>query len=440
MGGMMVKRPMRLAALCWLGLGVVPVAVADALTDEALALLNGAQGRAAYALLEPRESERAGEVGYDFLLGLAALEIGENTRAVFALERVLALEPNHIRARAEIARAYLALGEVETARQEFENVQRQGVPADVSLTLERYIALARRRESGDTASVNGYVEAQVGYDSNVNAGPNRSSITFPSGFSIPLPADIKANEDGFGQLGAGANARLPLHTGIALLAGLSGSYRGNFEKAQFDLGSVDGNLGLVFSAGKNVVTVMGQGGQVTVDGARYRNVVGLTGQWQYNLDARNQLSVFGQYAELNYLTNRARDVDRYLGGASYAYLWRDGAVGFASAYLVQEKPEARNLKQYEFDGYGARLGGRLGFGQQLIAFGSLSYERRDHSRNQANEVRRQDDQYGALIGVNYALARDWTLTPQLALTYNKSNLELNDYHREVVSLAIRREF
>jgi tetratricopeptide (TPR) repeat protein len=439
----MLMRPFRMARLwgpCLLAFVGCSTALADQLTDEALALLNGGQGRAAYTLLEPRESERAGEVDYDFLLGLAALEVGENTRAVFALERVLALDPAHIRARAEIARAYLALGEVATARQEFENVQRQGVPADVSLTLERYIALANRLESGDKASLNGYVEAQFGYDSNVNAGPNRSSITFPSGFSIPLPAEVKANEDGFGQIGAGINGKLPLASGLSLLAGLSGSYRSNFEKSQFNLGGLDANLGLVLSVGKNVVTVMGQAGQVTVDGVRYRNIVGATGQWQYNLDARNQLSAFGQYAQLNYLTNRTRDVDRYLAGASYAHMWRDGAVGFVSAYLVQEKPEANNAEEYDFDGYGMRFGGRFNLAQQAIAFAGVSYERRDYSRNQPDEVRRQDDQYGALVGVNYALSKDWTLTPQLTLTFNKSNLELNDYHREVVSIAIRREF
>lgn len=439
----MLKRPFKIVRLvlpCLLASLGSRAALADQLTDEALALLDGGQGRAAYVLLEPRESERAGEVAYDFLLGLAALEVGENTRAVFALERVLAMDPNHVRARAEIARAYLALGELETARQEFENVRRQGVPADVSLTLERYIALASRQESGDTASVNGYVEAQLGYDSNVNAGPNRSNITFPSGFSIPLPADVKANEDGFGQIAAGINGKLPLTAGLSLLAGLSGSYRGNFEKSQFNLGGLDANLGLVLAAGKNVLTLMGQGGQVTVDGVRYRNVVGVTGQWQYNLDARNQLSAFGQYAQLNYLTNRTRDADRYLAGASYAHMWRDGAVGFASAYLVQEKPEAKEQKQYDFDGYGMRLGGRLDFGRKTIVFAGASYERRDYSRNLPGEVRRKDDQYGALIGVNYALSKDWMLTPQVTLTYNKSNLELNDYHREVVSIAIRREF
>ncbi len=93
-------------------------AQADAVTDNARALLDKGDAKSAFALLEPLEPQRAGDPEYDFLLGLAALEVGKNTNAVFALERVLAVDPNHVRARAEIARAYLALGETKTAKQE----------------------------------------------------------------------------------------------------------------------------------------------------------------------------------------------------------------------------------------------------------------------------------------------------------------------------------
>lgn len=413
---------------------------ADTVVDQGRQLLDEGKGRAAWELLESRESERAGDTYYDFLLGLAALEVGENTRAVFALERVLALDPSNLRARAEIARAYLALGEAETARQEFETVRRQGVPADVSLTLERYIAAAKRMEKGERATLNGYVEAQFGYDSNVNAGPNRSSITFPSGFSVPLPPDVKANEDVFAQLGAGANASLPVNANLSFLAGVSGSSRGNFDKGQFNIGSADANAGAVVSLGRNVLTLMGQAGLVTLESSNYRSVFGVTGQWQHNLDARNQVSIFGQYAEMNYLTNRQRDVTRRLGGISYAHMWREGAVAFGSAYLLNESPERPHNSQHRFDGYGMRLGGRLSVDEKTIFFGGVSYERRAYAKALPADLGRQDDQYGVVLGATHAIASDWTLTPQLSLTFNRSNLELNDYHREVVSLAIRREF
>lgn len=416
---------------------------ADQLTDDATALLNAGKGSAAYALLEPKESDRAGDTSFDFLLGLAALEVGQNTRAVFALERVLAMEPNNARARAEIGRAYLALGEVETARQEFETVQRQGVPADVSLTLDRYIAASRRQDSSNKAALNGYVEAQIGYDTNVNVGPNRNSVVIPGISATPavLTADSRANKDAFGQLGAGVNGRLPVTGGLALLGGFSGAQRVNQDKDQFDMGNYDANLGLVLSAGKNIFTLMGQFASVSIDNARYRTAGGVTGQWQHNLDARNQVSVFLQYSNLDYIEQDIRDADRWVGGTAYAHLWRDGVVGFGSLYLVKERPQAKGVDFIGFDGAGARLGARGNVTEKATLFATLSYEHRHYAAvDPSFLVERKDNQFGLLFGATYAFARDWTLTPQISLTRNQSNTELNEYHREVATLAIRREF
>lgn len=416
---------------------------ADSATDEARTLLDAGRAKAAYELLEPLESAKAGEPRFDFLLGLAALEIGHNTRAVFALERVLAMEPGNVRARAEIARAYLALGEAETARQEFETVQKQGVPADVSLTLERFIAAARRVEDQGKPSLNGYVEIYGGYDTNVNVGPNRSSVVIPGISSSPaiLSDDSKANADFFGNLAAGVNGRIPLSPSAALLGGVSGSYRMHQDKEQFDLGSGEANAGLVTSSGKHVWTVMGQAAQVNVDDRRYRKAIGATGQWQYNLDARNQLSGFVQYSALHYPRQQIRDADRWVAGGAYAHMWRDGAVGFASLYGVTERPESSDVRFIGFDGLGMRLGARANIGANTTLFGGVSYElRRYDARDPSFATVRKDNQYGMLFGATYAFARDWTLTPQLNLTRNQSNTELNTYHREILSLAIRREF
>src|SRR2546425_555431 len=87
------------------------LAFADQITDRARLLLQEKNPQAAYRLLEPLESQRAGDPEYDYLLGIAALDSGERERAVFALERVLAVNPNHAQARAEIARAYFEMGE-----------------------------------------------------------------------------------------------------------------------------------------------------------------------------------------------------------------------------------------------------------------------------------------------------------------------------------------
>jgi len=75
---------------------------ADELLVSAKRQLDNGNPQAAYNLLIPLQSERAGDPEYDFLLGSAAMGIGKNTEAVFALERVLAVRPDATAARALI--------------------------------------------------------------------------------------------------------------------------------------------------------------------------------------------------------------------------------------------------------------------------------------------------------------------------------------------------
>ncbi|HMX16999.1 MAG TPA: tetratricopeptide repeat protein, partial [Rhodocyclaceae bacterium] len=117
-------------------------ALADNPLDEARRLLDAGDGAQAYALLVPAESARAGDPAFDLLLGIAALEAGETTRAIFALERAVTVDPGNARARAELARAYLAAGETDAARREFERVRKQDVPADVKRTIDRFLSAA----------------------------------------------------------------------------------------------------------------------------------------------------------------------------------------------------------------------------------------------------------------------------------------------------------
>lgn len=418
-------------------------ALADELTDKAKGLLTAGKASEAYQLLEPAEAKRAGEVDYDLLLGVSALEVGQNTRAVFALERVLAMEPNNVRARAEIARAYLALGETKTAAQEFETVQRQGIPADVSMTIDRYIADARRVGDVNATLITGYVEGTIGYDSNLNAGPSKSSLAIPSLGNAPfvLGKDTKSNSDSFAAMGGGVNVRTPLGDGYVLLGGVSGSARGNFSQQQFDTQNADMNVGITKTVDKDVFTLMATAGVYYLDNDRYRNYTGLTGQWQRNLDARNQIGAFVQYSDLHYPTIETQDADRWVAGMSYAHLYRDGVMAFASAYYVGERPQENHVDYLGFDGLGIRAGGRMNLDSQTTLFGGATYEYRDYNKqNPLFLSTRRDNQYGLLFGATRFFTKEWSVTPQLTWTVNDSNTSINNYHRELVSVTVRREF
>lgn len=430
-----------LAALCAMLLS--PMALADALTDQARGLLDQGKAKEAYQLLEPAEGERAGDPAYDLLFGVAAVDVGQNTRGVFALERVLALQPNNARARAEIARAYLALGETKTAREEFETVQKQGVPPEVSATIDRYLAAVERLDDVTRTTVRGYLEAALGYDTNVNVGPNKNAVAIPGfgGLPFTLSANSKANEDTFATVGGGFTVRHPLNPSVALVVGLSGTQRNNLAKDDFNNLSVDANAGVVFTQDKSVYSLTAQYNEYTLKDSLYRTASGATGQWQYNADARNQYSAFAQYSDLRYANQSIRDAERWVGGAAYAHALRTGEIIFASAYLASERERASNVPHLGHTAVGLRVGGQMNYNAATVLFVGGSVEQRRYGGiDPAFLTTREDTQWDVSVGANYVPARDWKVTPKLSITQNQSNTELNEYHREVVSVTVRRDF
>jgi outer membrane scaffolding protein for murein synthesis (MipA/OmpV family) len=226
-----------------------------------------------------------------------------------------------------------------------------------------------------------------------------------------------------------------------LLLGASASQRNNFSLQQFDTQTGDANVGVTRAVDQDVYTLMAQTGVVSVDGIRFRNATGVTGQWQRNLDARNQVGAFAQYTDLQYPSQDVRDANRWVAGASYAHLYREGIMAFASTYLVQELPQKSHVGWLGFDGFGMRFGGRMNYDARTVLFGGATYEYRGYSKEDPSFLsKRRDNQYGLLFGVTRYFTKEWSVTPQLSLTYNDSNQELYEYNREMFSVTVRREF
>ena len=216
-------------------------ALADEILDRARSLLDQKNPQAALALLQPLEGERAGNVEYDYLLGISALDAGDAQQAVFALERVLAVNPNYLQARAEIARAYVELGERDNAKREFQNVLAANPPAEVRQTIDRLLntLIAKGRR------VWGNLELGVGTDSNVNSATGRGQIAIPAfgGAVVSLGAGGSQLGDNFTGLAGAVNLLEPLTEEWSLVGGAAGNFKLNNTQTQFDTNSFDGNLG-----------------------------------------------------------------------------------------------------------------------------------------------------------------------------------------------------
>ncbi len=136
---------------------------------EALGYYRQQQYGEAYDRFIPLYFERDDSVPVGFYTGRSAFETRRYEIAAGAYQQVLSLDPDHRRARLELARTYYVMGMHEEARVEFERVQASDdLPPSVRQNIQAYldaIEAARKRHH-----LNGQLVAGLGYDTNVNQG------------------------------------------------------------------------------------------------------------------------------------------------------------------------------------------------------------------------------------------------------------------------------
>ena len=409
--------------------------------DRGKQLLDQGKSRDAYELLQPLEVERGGEPAYDFLLALAALDIGQNTRAVFALERVLAIEPDNARARAELARAYLALGENRAAREEFEKVRQQNIPQGVSTTIDKLLAMIERAENRNRPSLKGFIELGVGGDSNVNSATESTTIIVPALGTATLNPDSVKNGDGFATLAGGLAFRQPLGAGHALTAGVNATIRQNKHDDQFDTQSVDGSLGWQLTRNANTFNLALTASNFQRDGTALRNTVGANAQWQHDYDAVRQVTLYLQYMAIAYPDQEIRDADRVVLGAGYAQAIGPRTVAFGSVYLGDESEKASNQPQLGHRLGGVRAGMQHRFNDQWSVLGNGAYELRKYGGDEPLFFeKRTDRQFEAGVSLNYQINKHWKVASRLAYVNTDSTIPVYTYDRKVLSLSVRLDF
>ena len=429
--------------VCLMLLALHGVAAADQVTDQARDMLNNHQAGAAYSLLAPLSDERAGDPDFDYLLGIAALDSGQPGQAVFALERVLAVKPDDTLARAEIARAYFALSEFETSKQEFENVKTSAeVPATARATMDQYLSLIDRAQRGEQR-VSGYLGFSTGYDSNVNSGTDESTIAIPVLGNLPFQLIDKATsqDNPFAAVAAGVNALKPIDKTWAMIGGARGYYRAT--ETPFSTADTYLYAGVRGSFGKHEVVLAGQGEDFLIDADSLRFVYGGYAQWNYALDNKSRLSLSFQGNKIDYPDLTHRNATRYVTPASYlrAIPGKLEPVIYAGVYGGVEQEDHSTRPQFGHDLYGGRLGGSIELMPKTRGFASVSLEQRDYHGPDPVFLRTRDDtQFIVSGGVEYKFCENWMARPNITYTVNDSNIEINDYDRVVVGIDVTMQF
>ena len=416
---------------------------------QARELLRANQSATALKLLAPHEDAQAGNVAFDYLLGVAALETGDASRASIALERALIVNPNHAGARLDLARAYFALGDRERARSEFNAALAQDPPLNARAAINAYLARIDGGVVGGGSGrtrASGYVELAAGRDTNVNNATSQGQIFVPVfGFSVQLSPTSQRTADNFLSLGGGGEVSHALNSATSLFAGGDARLRFNrhadiYNFNQFDLrGGVQHTLDAA-----NLVRASIAHQQYYLDNNNYRATTGLNLEWRHALSAERQLALFGSGNRVRYkdAAQVANDTNLVLFGVGYTHVMNAASRTTLSASVLAGYE--RDVGQ-RIDGdrklYGVRIGGQTGWGVKADVYASAGYQpSRFQSANVVFNQQRTDKLADAALGMVWRMDGNWQLRPQLTYTHNASNIEINAYNRYEASVTLRKDF
>ncbi|MCY7305937.1 MAG: tetratricopeptide repeat protein [Rhodoferax sp.] len=417
-------------------------------TDDAKKLLTSGNAAGAAALLESTLPQHLADVEHNYLLGIALLDSGKPGTAVFAFERVLAIEPGNAMARAELARAMIALMEYEAARAELLQVRSGPIPADVaarvdSLLQELERAISAKAVLGGAAVFSGYLEAEIGYDSNFNTAVNANSVLIPLfGVAFPLVGPGRSQSSSLVGVNGGFSGQKRIGDGVDIYGGIDGRARyyprnGDFAPVALSVGG-----GVRLTRGGDQYSVGISQFTYYIGGAHNDDQLGVYGQWQRQLDRSNTVGAFAQYARVNHPIIPALNTNLYLLGGMWARaLDGNGAPHISLTGWLADDRERGADPTVGRSFFGAKLAGDYTLQARWKLFGSLTAQAsRYGGQSVFFGVKRKDERYDLNIGAAYQADKLWTYTAQLTHTRNQSTVAINDFSRDLLLLTARRNY
>lgn len=412
---------------------------------QAQALVAQNQWQQAFRLLEPSEVQLAGDPVFDLAMGIAANGAEQYMRAILALERVLAVQPENAQAHAQLGRALFAVGDTVGARARLNDSKRLGATGQLIVAVDSIMQSIDRAEAVRQSSVRGYVDASLGHDSNANTAPTSPNVPVPAlgGLVFVLePSGVKT-PSGFVTVGNGILTRYVVDPRWSLIGNLYGSLRKNASQhSEFDSERFSLQTGVNYREERDELTLV-----MSTDISRLNNTLarrqsGIAGEWTRRLDQYRQLSVFFQSFGLSHSdAQSARDARRRTLGANYAFTFRNDLTVYGGVYAGTEQVLRHDLPHLGHRFIGLRLGGQKPVTESVVAFGSMGYERRIHGADEPTFLTtRHDQQLNLGLGVHWVPEQFWRVTPQLSLAQGQSNIIINEYNKRVISVTVRREF
>ena len=413
-------------------------------------LINRGDSQSAYQYASEYRERYEGDPNFDYFYGMAAIDSGRASEGVFALERVVMLQPDNNAARLELARGYFILEEYARSRQEFETVLGYQPPPSVRAKIDNYLAAIKLREGRYNTTTSSFVELGYGSDSNVNSGPESANAFLQYlGFNLfgtdsVSPSSLET-DDTFIDATANFSIQSPVTATTSLFGSVTANLRSHNEASEFDTTTLTAKGGVQYRKASDIWRANLTLQKFNLDGNDYRDLVGFNTSWKRQLTQMTTVNAALQYAASDFAGQDYRNANTLTlsGGISSRFNIALTPVAYANLYLANDaaQEDSSNAEaKTERDYYGLRLGAVLNTSARTSTHVALSYQQSEYGAPDASLVTpvvREDNYSNALIDFSWLFAKNWKLNAQFSSTRNTSTLDTSDYSRQQLMLSVR---
>ena len=412
--------------------------------EQAASLLEGGNPNAALKLLLPYQASQEGLPRFDMLMARLYVTTGQLGQGLFALERILMLQPDHIGAQLLKAEIYVQSGDQDQAQQILSSLSWNTLTPKMQQRYRQIIkqitvpAPAEKRTKW-----RGQMIYTLGYDNNVTYGPNTDTLILPS-YSLdnPTALDTLAKDgDKFTSLKLGGGLFHKLEKKTALLGGIQLSHHLQKERHDVTQGYANAYLGISRSLGKYVLTVNGLAQVYSYGDTLYRHHWGVQSSVQRALGEKDWLSGYIRYLDYTFPSMRSYDAEQIDAGIRrLTQIDLDGAKTTLSYGLTAGVQQAHE-ESMKYLGY-LSLGSHVAVSYELSADAKvnakLGFEDRAYKDEDSIYLSDRHDRIWTInFSASHKLAENWQVVPAVKYVHSKSNLPLYYYDQTLLTLSLQ---
>jgi len=393
----------------------------------------------AYKLLLEQEIKGAGILGFDYLLGIAALESGHLSIAIMVLQRVIDSEPDFAGARFKLAQAYYKMGDNEQARYHFTRLQEKKLANKLSDLIDDYLRAIDRKSAKYKTRSSGFIGAGLGFDSNANASTDDAFF-----LNFPLNDENQKQSSAFYQVETGGHYSTPVSAQSQFHMDGQLSLRNNPSISLVDRTRVNFSFGYKMDwSGKILDFSLNSFYQLLDDSFnRYSNRLQISYLQPINENYNFKVSAGGGNQRFQDEVE-VRDVNQ-LNATLGIERQSDNANNTLGFYLVYGEDDAiTGVSPYSNQQFGFQVIGQRVLTENILLTAAIGTLNINYNGDiPFFGIDREDDQNIATIAVYWMDVpnKNWQLKANLSYIDKSSNVSLFDFNRTEIGLSLQKSF